>query len=668
MSEATTKGHSNHSFSRRLFLFIGSMELAITLLLTLAVASVIGTVLQQNQPYADYVIKFGPFWFEVFDKLGLYDVYSALWFIAILALLVISTSVCVIRHFPAMLKEMWQLRTNVQKKSLRAMHHSAQWQSSDPIETVADNLQQEFKKLGFRSRQTVKQDDAILISAMRGGMNRLGYLFTHIAIVVICVGGLFDSNMPLKLAEWRGDIKIETRDLSIREIPAESRLAVGGQGFRGTVSIPEGKASEVVFLPVRDGYLLQELPFRIEVKDFRIEHYANGQPKSFESDLVIHDDELDAPLEETISVNHPLIYRGHAIYQASFSDGGSILTMDAWPLDSRAGTEPVAIQTKVFENRQMLWGQETMQLEMTNFRPFNINPDPTEEDSRNLRDFGPNFTFKLRTETGEAREYENYMFPVERDGREYFLSGVRNSPAEPFAYLYLPVDEQGSLKRFLQYSALLRDEELVSGVANSMMKEALAVMPERDETLEVSLQQTLETLIKMFVRGGFDEVRNFIDNNLPDAERDNLAPAYLGMLREMLARIYFSMDGVDPQTVTNDQLLFLQDTVDAIGTLSRYGSPVFLHLTDFEHIQSTGLQIARAPGKNVVYFGCALLIIGVFLLFYLPQRRLWAWVEKTTEQTEIILAGSTNRNAREFDTFFMEQQTELARKTGNSNL
>src|SRR5690606_22227667 len=224
--------------------------------------------------------------------------------------------------------------------------------------------------------------------------------------------------------------------------------------------------------------------------------------------------------------------------------------------------------------------------------------------------------------------YENYMFPVERDGREYFLSGVRNSPAESFAYLYLPVDEEGGLQQFLQYSALLRDEQLISSIANSMMKEALAVMPERDEALEGSLQQTLETLIKMFIRGGFDEVRDFIDNNLPDAERDNLAPAYLGMLREMLARIYFSMDGIDPQTVTNDQLLFLQDTVDSIGTLSRYGSPVFLQLTDFEHIQSTGLQIAKAPGKNVVYFGCALLVIGVFLLFYLPQRRLWAWIEQ----------------------------------------
>lgn len=666
MSENSPKGPVHLSFSRRLFLFLGSMELAITLLITLAIASVIGTVLQQNQPYADYVIKFGPYWFEVFEQLGLYDVYSALWFLAILALLVISTSVCVIRHFPAMTKEMWQLRTNVQKKSLKAMHHSAQWQSSANVQMVVADLQQHFKQLGFRNRQTDKQNNAVLISAMRGGLNRLGYLFTHIAIVVICVGGLFDSNMPLKLAEWRGDIKIETRDLSIREIPAESRLPVGGQGFRGTVSIPEGKASEVVFLPIRDGYLLQALPFRVEVTDFRIEHYPNGQPKSFESDLVIHDKELEKPLEATIAVNHPLIYRGHAIYQASFSDGGSLLTLDAWPLDSRAGTEPIEIETKVFENRQMLWGQESMRLEMINFRPFNINPDPTEEDARNLRDFGPNFTFKLRTETGEAREYENYMFPVERDGREYFLSGVRNTPAESFAYLYLPVDEAGTLNQFVQYAALLRDEELVSSIANSMMKEALAMLPEPDEALENSLQQTLQTLIKMFVRGGFDEVRDFIDNNLPDAERDNLAPAYLGMLREMLARIYFSMDNVDPQTVTNDQLLFLQDTVDAIGTLSRYGSPVFLHLTDFEHIQSTGLQIARAPGKNVVYFGCALLVIGVFLLFYLPQRRLWAWVEQHNGQTEVILAGTTNRNAREFDAFFEQQRHLLIAQSGNS--
>ena len=75
--------------------FLGSMNLAITLLVGLSIAAIIGTVLQQNQPYTDYVIKFGPFWFEVFQKLALYDVYSSAWFLLILFFLVLSTSTCV---------------------------------------------------------------------------------------------------------------------------------------------------------------------------------------------------------------------------------------------------------------------------------------------------------------------------------------------------------------------------------------------------------------------------------------------------------------------------------------------------------------------------------------------------------------------------------------------
>jgi len=50
------------------------MYLAITVLVVIAIASVIGTVLQQNQSYQDYIIKFGPFWHEIFKTLSLYDV------------------------------------------------------------------------------------------------------------------------------------------------------------------------------------------------------------------------------------------------------------------------------------------------------------------------------------------------------------------------------------------------------------------------------------------------------------------------------------------------------------------------------------------------------------------------------------------------------------------
>lgn len=664
MSDVSNSSIPRHTLGQRIFQFLGTMDLAITLLLSLAVASIIGTVLQQNQPYTDYLIKFGPFWFDVFETVGLYDVYSALWFLAILTLLVISTSVCLIRNTPSMLKDMWNLRTHVQEKSLQAMHHKDQWSVDSPVDVTVTTLQDELIKQGFRVKQTPKTDE-ILVSAMRGGMNRMGYISTHLAIVIICLGGLLDSNLPLKLAEWQGKIKIETRDLPIKDVPAESRLPVGSQAFRASIHIPEGRSSNVAFVAMRDGYLIQELPFKLEVKEFRIEHYATGQPKSFETDLLVYDDDLKVPLATTISVNHPLIYKGYAIYQASFSDGGSELTLEAWPLDQSAGDVSVSFDTKVFENRQMRWGEQSLKLEMLSFRPFNINPDPTEDDPNSLRNFGPSFGFKLRENTGEAREYLNYMLPVERDGREFYLSGVRSSPAEDFRYLYIPVDDEGGLEYFNRFLIQLRDNELIEKLASEMALETLMVTGNKNEDLKQSLHESLTTLVTRFVRGGFIEVNDFIETVLPEAERDTLGPAYLSMLREMLARIYFS-DFDDTELVEDSQLLFLQDAVDAVGSLPRYGAPVFFLLTDYVHVEASGLQVARSPGKPIVYLGCALLIAGVFLLFYLPQRRFWMIVKNKESNSMILLAGMSNRNPKEFDVFFEKTAQTLRQVSGNS--
>ena len=666
MSETNSLPSSRKTFGQRLFLFLGSMDLAITLLLALAVASIIGTVLQQNQPYTDYLIKFGPFWFELFESAGLYDVYSAIWFLSILVLLVTSTSVCVIRNGPSMLRDMWNLRTHVQRKSLRAMRHKASWSVESPTEETVTAIESCFAKLGFRVKQTAKTDE-ILVSAMRGGMNRLGYLLTHLAIIVICLGGLMDSNLPLKFAEWRGQIKIETQDLPLSKIATESKLAVGTQAFRGSVNIPEGQSSSVVFVGMRDGYLVQNIPFKVEVKDFRIEHYATGQPKSFESDLIIYDDDLAEPLMTTISVNHPLTYKGYAIYQASFSDGGSALSLEAWPLDSQAGNKPLNVEVKVFERRMMNWGDNSSQLEITDFRPFNINPDPTEDDPKRVRNFGPSVGFKIRSSTGEALEYQNYMLPVVRDGRDFYLSGVRSSPAEEFGYLYLPVDDQGELTGFSHFLQRLHDQKVVSAIAHEMTTATLTTVPNSDEKLAESLQDTLIKLVSMFVSGGFTNVTTFIETTLPEAGRATLGSAYLSMLREILARIYVSgLDLSEQQSVSESQLLFLQDAVDAIGSLHLYGSPVYFMLTDYEHVEASGLQIAHSPGKPIVYFGCAMLILGVFLLFYLPQRRFWALVKAKGSQTDILLAGMSNRNPREFDGYFERISGELKQISGNS--
>ena len=46
------------------------------------------------------------------------------------------------------------------------------------------------------------------------------------------------------------------------------------------------------------------------------------------------------------------------------------------------------------------------------------------------KNIGPSVTFKLRNETGQAMEYQNYMNPVTIKGQHYFISGVRTTPNE----------------------------------------------------------------------------------------------------------------------------------------------------------------------------------------------------------------------------------------------
>jgi len=211
-----------------------------------------------------------------------------------------------------------------------------------------------------------------------------------------------------------GQITTETRNLPADEVPGISRLGVENMSFRGSVSIPESRESDVLFINYKDGYLVQELPFSVEVKDFRIEHYLSEQPKSFESDLVIHDDRLTEPLQQTISVNYPLIYDGYSIYQASFSDGGSELELLAWPL-SGSGTAQKKLETKVGDELQLNLFNESWVLETSNFRLFNINP--SDDPSKKFKNAGPSVQFKMRDKTGEAKEFLNYMVPVEKEGQ-----------------------------------------------------------------------------------------------------------------------------------------------------------------------------------------------------------------------------------------------------------
>ncbi|WP_446057356.1 cytochrome c biogenesis protein ResB, partial [Acidithiobacillus ferriphilus] len=57
MTKQSSVGVINYSRARLVVNFLGSMRLAVSLLVLLAIASVIGTILNQQQPYEDYALK-----------------------------------------------------------------------------------------------------------------------------------------------------------------------------------------------------------------------------------------------------------------------------------------------------------------------------------------------------------------------------------------------------------------------------------------------------------------------------------------------------------------------------------------------------------------------------------------------------------------------------------
>src|SRR5690606_1182409 len=90
----------------------GSMRFAGSLLTFICMASVVGTVLVQNQPLGNYLNQFGPFWYELFDKFSLYTVYNAWWFLLIMGFLVVSTTLCVLRTSPKLIRDIRSYRDN----------------------------------------------------------------------------------------------------------------------------------------------------------------------------------------------------------------------------------------------------------------------------------------------------------------------------------------------------------------------------------------------------------------------------------------------------------------------------------------------------------------------------------------------------------------------------
>lgn len=631
------------------------MRFAVSMLSVLGVASIIGTVLKQNEPYSNYIIKFGQFWFEMFEMLGLYDVYHAIWFLVILLFLVISTSLCIYRNTPLMLSEWKAFKEHATEKSLRAFSHQAAYTVKSTTEQTQYKLTDYLTGQGYTFKLKPQANGDTLIAAKAGTHQRFGYIFTHAAIVIICLGGILDGNLPFKVQEMLGNKRIEVLDIPESEVPEVSRLHTDNPSFRANMTLPEGVSDNVAFVRVRDGYLVQELPFRVALKDFRIEHYATGQPKSFESDIVITDPDLDKPIEKTISVNHPLVYKGIAIYQSDFQDGGSKLKFKVWDMAS-PNMLNAEINGVVDKKGTLGPAENPLTVEFNEFRKFNIM-NLSADGKGKPQNVGPNTTYKLRDKSGQAREYVTYMQPLRLDGKAYFVSGMRETVQEEFRYLRIPADDDLSIDGFMRLRNALSNPKTQKEIAKRLSGNSSALDPK----LETQFQQSVERLLATFAQGGFTQLSQVLEKAVPEAERQKAADTYFKLLNASAFDAYnmvLAEQGKPLITLNPKTVAFLQDTLSAMNDLYFYGTPYYFQLDDFEHKEASGLQLTKSPGQKWVYLGSALLVLGIFAMFYIRERRIWLLLKANTQ--EVLLAMSSNRKNLDFDQEFNRTKQHLA--------
>jgi len=687
---------------------LSSMRFSISLLTLICIASVIGTILKQNEPLGNTINQFGPFWADVFTAARLTTVYSAWWFLLILAFLVTSTSLCVVRNTPKIMADLKTYKEGMREQSLKAFGMRAEGVVAGEPENVAQRLGSALVGAGWKVKlQRREQSSGVgwMIAAKAGAVNKLGYIAAHSAIVLICIGGLLDGDLMVRAQMLFNGKTAYAGGGMIADVAPAHRLSASNPTFRGNLLVAEGSRASVAILNQADGIMLQELPFSIELKKFVVEHYSTGMPKLFASDIIIHDLTTGAQIPQRVEVNHPASYQGVEIYQSSFDDGGSTVKLQAMPMT--VGGKTFGIEGVIGGSAELARQDqaEKLTLEYTGLRTINVEnfagnnrsgADVRKVDiqesiesrlgaanktnkAKELRNVGPSVSYKLRDAAGQAREFNTYMLPVDTgDGVPVFLLGARDSPADGFRYLRIPADDEGGLNTFVRLRAALADtaqrEEAVRRYA------IRATDPKKPELVQ-QLTSSASRALSLFAgtlgteevgkpkTSGLQAVSDFLENRVPEAERARAGEVLVRLLNGVLFEL-MQLDrehtGQKPLVADDHMLAMVAQTILALSDAPFYPAPMVFMLKDFTQVQASVFQVTRSPGHYLVYLGCAFLILGVFAMLYVRERRLWIWLTSTSDSgvttapaTQAMMALSTNRKTMDSDREFEHLKSKL---------
>jgi cytochrome c biogenesis protein len=249
---------------------LSSVKLAVVLIILVASASVVGTLIPQGLGSGQYAAKYGSF-APLLIRLQLTDLYHSGWFLGLLVLFALNMTVCTLTRFPRKWERLAHPRATTDESTLSALQPRARWRSLDAPLEAGDRLAKSLKVRGYKIR-TSRGGDRVHLLARKRSLGRLGPDIVHLGLLVILAGG----------------------------------ITSGLGGFRTEIVLSEGETASV-----------PGASFSLRLDEFATEYYPGGTVKDWRSALTVF--EGGGPvLAKTVEVNHPLAYGGFSFYQMGY--------------------------------------------------------------------------------------------------------------------------------------------------------------------------------------------------------------------------------------------------------------------------------------------------------------------------------------------------------------
>lgn len=70
---------------------------------------------------------------------------------------------------------------------------------------------------------------------------------------------------------------------------------------------------------------------------------------------------------------------------------------------------------------------------------------------------------------------------------------------------------------------------------------------------------------------------------------------------------------------------------------------------DYWGVEYTGMQVRKDPGVLIVYLGCIIMALGMYITFFMSHRRIWVNIAEEKGGVKVMIGASANRNREAFE-------------------